>query len=169
MDAKNTVPCTRLPPRPAAYRRLVVKKINPILDKINPAAYAGPRMLNKGVNMAQWNELTDVTGDKPFVITAIKLLGSDITINGEFELPPLAGLKYEDQVFVSEFVRCHGSIKYMEKAFGISYPTVKNRLNKIVQQLQLVEVVPVTDHDEVLDLLEKGEITVEEAAERLKK
>ena len=66
-------------------------------------------------------------------------------------------------------MRCHGSIKYMEKAFGISYPTVKNRLNKIVQQLQLVEVVPVTDHDEVLDLLEKGEITVEQAAERLKR
>jgi hypothetical protein len=72
-------------------------------------------------------------------------------------------------VFVSEFVRCHGSIKYMEKAFGISYPTVKNRLNKIVQQLQLVEVVPVTAHDEVLDLLERGEITVEQAAERLGK
>jgi hypothetical protein len=119
--------------------------------------------------MAQWNELTDVTGDRPFVVTAVKLGGTDIVINGEFELPPLAGLRYEDQVFVSEFVRCHGSIKYMEKAFGISYPTVKNRLNKIVQQLQLVEVVPVTDHDEVLELLEKGEITVDEATERLKK
>lgn len=119
--------------------------------------------------MAQWNELTNVTGDRPFVVTAVKLGDSDITINGEFALPPLAGLRWEDQVFVSEFVRCHGSIKYMEKAFGVSYPTVKNRLNKIVQQLQLVEVVPVTDHDEVLDLLEKGEITVEEAAERLKR
>jgi len=119
--------------------------------------------------MAQWSELTDVTGDRPFVITAVKLADSDITINGDFELPPLAALRWEDQLFVSEFVRCHGSIKYMEKAFGISYPTVKNRLNKIVQQLQLVEVVPVTDHDEVLDLLEKGEISVEEAAERLKR
>ncbi len=119
--------------------------------------------------MAQWKELTDVTGDRAFVVTSVRLAGGDITINGEFELPQLAALRWEDQVFVSEFVRCHGSIKYMEKAFGISYPTVKNRLNKIVQQLQLVEVVPVTDHDEVLDLLEKGEITVEQAAERLKR
>ena len=119
--------------------------------------------------MAQWNELTDVTGDRPFVVTAVKLTGTDIVINGEFELPPLAGLTYEDQVFVSEFVRCHGSIKYMEKAFGISYPTVKNRLNKFVQQLQLVEVVTVTDRDEILEQLEKGEITVDEATERLKK
>ena len=119
--------------------------------------------------MAQWNELTDLTGDRPFVITAVRLTTSDITIKGEFELPPLAGLRYEDQVFVSEFVRCHGSIKYMEKAFGISYPTVKNRLNRIVQQLQLVEVEQVTEHDEVFDLLERGEISVEEATERLER
>ena len=119
--------------------------------------------------MPQWNELTDLTGDRPFSVTSVRLEGSDITISGEFDLPPLAGLRYEDQVFVSEFVRCHGSIKYMEKAFGISYPTVKNRLNKIVQQLQMIEVVPVTDHDQVFELLEKGEITVDEATERLKK
>ncbi len=119
--------------------------------------------------MAQWNELTDLSGDRKFLVTAVRLEGSDITISGEFEPPPLAGLRYEDQVFVSEFVRCHGSIKYMEKAFGISYPTVKNRLNKIVQQLQLVEVVQLSAHDEVFDLLERGEITVTEAAERLEK
>jgi hypothetical protein len=139
------------------------------LDFLNPGMHTGPRIFNKGVAMAQWNELTSVTGDRPFAVTAVRLAGSDITINGEFELPPLAGLRWEDQVFVSEFVRCHGSIKYMEKAFGISYPTVKNRLNKIVAQLQLVEVVPVTDHDEVFELLEKGEISVDQATERLKK
>ena len=50
--------------------------------------------------MAQWNELTDLTGDRPFLVTAVRLEDSDIAINGEFELPPLAGLRYEDQVFV---------------------------------------------------------------------
>jgi hypothetical protein len=119
--------------------------------------------------MGQWNELTDLTGERPFLVTSVRLENSDITINGEFELPVLAGLRYEDQVFVSEFVRCHGSIKYMEKAFGISYPTVKNRLNRIVQQLQLVQVEQFTAHDEVFDLLERGEISVAEAAERLEK
>lgn len=119
--------------------------------------------------MAQWHELTDLTGDRSFVVTEVRLEGSGIKVGGEFELPPLARLKYEDQVFVSEFVRCHGNIKYMEKAFGISYPTVKNRLNKVVQQLQLVEVVQVSPRDEVFELLERGEITVAEAAERLGK
>ncbi len=125
--------------------------------------------MEEEAHVSQWNDLTDLTGERSFVITSVRLEGSGITISGEFELPPLAGLRYEDQVFVSEFVRCHGSIKYMEKAFGISYPTVKNRLNRIVQQLRLVEVEHVSVHDEVFDLLERGEITVAEATERLRR
>ncbi len=119
--------------------------------------------------MSEWHELTDLVGDRPFAVTEIKLANTEITVRGEFELPPLAGLRFEDQVFVSEFVRCHGSIKYMEKAFGISYPTVKNRLNRIVQQLHLVEVEQVSEKDEVFDLLERGQISVDEATERLKR
>jgi hypothetical protein len=110
-----------------------------------------------------------MTGERPFVVTAVRVEGSNIGITGEFELPPLALLRYEDQVFIAEFVRCHGSIKHMEKAFGISYPTVKNRLNKIVQQLHLALVEQVTEHDEIFDLLERGEITAQEAAERLER
>jgi hypothetical protein len=122
-----------------------------------------------GETMGEWQEFTDLVGDRPFVVTEVRLKDQDIALRGEFELPPLAGLRFEDQVFVSEFVRCHGSIKYMEKAFGISYPTVKNRLNRIVQQLHLVEVEQVSEKDEVFDLLERGQISVQEATERLKR
>ena len=119
----------------------------------------------------EWHELTDLTGDRAFVITSVRLEKSGVTIEGEFELPPLARLRYEDQVFVSEFVRCHGSIKDMEKAFGISYPTVKNRLNRIIDQLQLVKVgtSPAAAPDDALDLLERGEISADEAAARLRR
>ena len=115
-----------------------------------------------------WHELTDLTGERRFLVTEVRL-STGIAIQGEFELPPLARLRYEDQVFVSEFVRSHGSIKDMEKAFGISYPTVKNRLNRIIEQLQLVEVGASTARDQALDLLERGEITADEAAERLRR
>jgi hypothetical protein len=70
---------------------------------------------------------------------------------------------------VSEFVRSHGSIKDMEKAFGISYPTVKNRLNRIIAQLQLVEVGTPGTQNDTLDLLERGEISADEAAARLRR
>ena len=119
--------------------------------------------------MGQWHDLTDLTGDRPFVVTGVRLEGIDVSIVGEFELPPLARLRYEDQVFVGEFVRCHGSIKYMEKAFGISYPTVKNRLNRMIQQLQLVKLEQMNEHDEIFDLLERREISVQQAAERLER
>ena len=120
----------------------------------------------------EWHELTDLTGDKEFVITNVRLKDSGIGIEGEFEPPVMAGLRYEDQVFVGEFVRCHGSIKHMEKAFGVSYPTIKNRLNRIAAQLQLVQIdtEPVAGpSEEVLDMLERGEITPAEAAERLRR
>jgi hypothetical protein len=115
-----------------------------------------------------WHELTDLTGDRNFLVTEVRL-NTGIALRGEFELPPLARLRYEDQVFVSEFVRNHGSIKDMEKAFGVSYPTVKNRLNRIIDQLQLVEVDTAPARDDTLDLLERGEITADEAAERLRR
>jgi hypothetical protein len=127
-----------------------------------------------------WHELTDLTADRHFTVTQVRL-DSGISVEGEFELPPLARLRYEDQVFVSMFIRSHGSIKDMERAFGVSYPTVKNRLNRIAEQLKLVDVdvasapLPVVDPapdaltDEVLDLLERGKISAIEAAQRLKR
>lgn len=119
-----------------------------------------------------WHDLTDLVGDKDFVVTEIRLKDGDIAISGEFDMPPLAGLRYEDQIFVTEFIRSHGSIKHMEKAFGVSYPTVKNRLNRIAGQLQLVQVDSVPTFEpsaDILDLLERGEITAEDAAERLRR
>ena len=119
-----------------------------------------------------WHELTDLTGDREFVVTGVRLIKSDVRIEGDFDLPPLARLRYEDQVFLSEFVRSHGSIKDMEKAFGVSYPTVKNRLNRIAAQLKLVHVEiepPAPSGDDVLGRLERGEITADEAAERLRR
>lgn len=117
---------------------------------------------------SEWHSLTNLTGNKEFVVTEIKIKKDDITVSGEFELPPLARLPYEEQVFVGEFIRSHGSIKHMEKAFGVSYPTIKARLNRISKALQLVEIEAPVERQEVLDQLEKGEISADEAIERLK-
>jgi hypothetical protein len=123
----------------------------------------------------EWHELTDLTGDRVFVVTSVRVEKSGIAIEGEFELPPLARLRYEDQIFVVEFLRSHGSIKDMEKAFGISYPTVKSRLNRIASQLQLVEsaVEPAEPAaaaaDDVLAMLERGEISADDAVEMMRR
>ena len=72
--------------------------------------------------------------------------------------PPLARLSGEDQLFLIAFVKSDGSIKEMERIFGISYPTVKNRLNRIAAQLDYVEINPPPSAMELLGRLEKGEI-----------
>ena len=115
----------------------------------------------------EWNELTKVTQGKPITVERIRLVDSGIAIEGSFTLPILASLSAEDQVFVMAFVRSHGSIKEMEEMFGISYPTVKNRLNRISGQFQFVEIVKVSPEEEVMHQLERGEISADEAIRRL--
>ena len=118
-----------------------------------------------------WQELTRITRDAPFIIEKVRLVDSDITIEGQFDLPPLAKLTAEEQVFVTAFLKSNGSIKDMERIFGISYPTVKNRLSQIAGKLQFVEEVTTAapGKEEILASLERGEITAQEAIERLAK
>ncbi|MFC1948926.1 DUF2089 domain-containing protein [Chloroflexota bacterium] len=116
-----------------------------------------------------WNELTRITQGRPIVIEQVRLIDHNIAIKGEFELPLLARLSAEDQIFIMAFIQCHGSIKDMEEMFGISYPTVKNRLNKLAGMLELVETQPSPSREDILSELESGEITAAEAIERLSK
>ncbi len=115
-----------------------------------------------------WQELTQLTAGAPLVIQRVKLQDTEIVIEGNFELPPLVRLTMEDQIFISAFIRSHGSIKDMEALFGISYPTVKNRLNRIAGQLEFVEIDPPASWNEVLDQLDRGEISVEEALKEMR-
>jgi len=120
-----------------------------------------------------WKNLVELVGQKPFVVEKVRLTESKIAIEGEFELPPLTRLNSDDQVFVAAFIQTHGSIKEMERLFGISYPTVKSRLNRIASQLGGV-IVENTEADsrpsknEILEKIEKGELKVSEALELLK-
>ena len=116
-----------------------------------------------------WIELTKMTQGKPVTVERVRFKDSDIAIEGSFSLPPLASLSPDDQVFVMAFIKCSGSIKEMEQMFGISYPTVKNRINKIAGELDFVKITRVSPQEEVIDELERGEISAEEAIRRLAK
>ena len=120
--------------------------------------------------MQDWQELTRLTNDETLVIERVMMPRKGIAIEGAFDLPPLAKLPMEDQVFIAAFVRSHGSIKQMERLFGISYPTVKNRLNRIGAKLGFVEITQSEDEEtaKILDRVESGDLSVEEALKRLK-
>ena len=101
------------------------------------------------------------------MIERVRMVEKNIAIEGSFELPQLARLNQEDQVFITAFVRCHGSIKEMEQIFGVSYPTIKSRLNRVALSLEFVEINPGPSRAEVLDRLNRGEITAEQAIEEM--
>jgi len=116
----------------------------------------------------EWAYLTKLTEGQPITIQRVTVGSSAVAIEGAFELPPLARLTADDQVFVAVFVKSHGSIKQMEKHFGVSYPTIKGRLNRIGAQLDFVDVEPGgPDRTDILDRLERGEISVDHALDEL--
>src|SRR5471032_1963610 len=124
-----------------------------------------------------WQALTKLTAGAPFEIERVRLIDQDVAIEGHFEVPALAQLPGEDQIFVAAFVRCHGSIKQMEQFFGVSYPTIKNRLNRIGALLPFAEIDPepepdrpaVTASGDLLSQLERGTLSVDEVLRQLRK
>ena len=99
-------------------------------------------------------------------VTRTHCAACEVSLNGEFEVSALGRLSPEDQLFVVAFLRHHGSIKKMEGLFGVSYPTVKNRLNAIVDELDRSFDAP-SPNSTVLERLARGEMSVDEALERL--
>src|ERR1051326_1670945 len=114
-----------------------------------------------------WQELTQLTQGAQIIVERVRLAEKEIAIEGHFELPQLARLSLEDQVFITAFVRSHGSIKEMEQVFGVSYPTIKSRLTRIANALEFVETNPPPSRTEILARLKRGELTAEEAIREL--
>ncbi len=92
-------------------------------------------------------------------------------LKGDFQGCSFCSLSEEDQDFIKIFLKTHGSIKEVEKELGISYPTVKNRLNRIISSLGIgtLESLNKEERLETLDRLEKGEITLQQALSLLEK
>src|SRR5579871_2404407 len=116
-----------------------------------------------------WQELTHLMQGQPIIVERVRLAEKDIAIEGQFELPQLARLAMDDQIFITAFVRSHGSIKEMERVFGVSYPTIKSRLTRIADSLEFIQTNPTPSKAEILARLQQGEISAQAAIQELEK
>ncbi|MFJ7934184.1 DUF2089 domain-containing protein [Sporosarcina sp. NPDC096371] len=102
-------------------------------------------------------------------ITKLHCSSCHTTIENEFELSKLASLSNDQLRFVEVFLTCRGNIKEVEKELGISYPTVRGKLNDVVSSLGYeTKKKNEVDEKKVVAMLESGEITPEEAIKLLK-
>ena len=108
-------------------------------------------------------------GEKKLKVTRIECGQCSTKFEGEFEIPKLLQLEADDLEFIQTFVKCSGSLKEMSKIFDVSYPTMRNRLNAIIEQLEKLTSDVVSKRDEVISALERGELTARQAAELLSK
>jgi hypothetical protein len=116
---------------------------------------------------SDWQDLLRIAQGASLVVERVRIPEKQIAVEGQFTLPELARLSLEDQVFIIAFLRSHGSIKEMEQVFGVSYPTIKARLNRISGQLEFIDTNPSPSRAEVLERLKNGEIDAQEAIRAL--
>lgn len=103
-------------------------------------------------------------------VVKLKCDKCDTVIENNFRLNKFDYLSEQELDFVETFIRCRGNIKEVEKELKISYPTVRARLDEVIERLGYKAAPPVQDNrKEILDALERGEITPEEALEQMKK
>ncbi len=93
-------------------------------------------------------------------------------LGGHFSGCDLCSLSDDDTYFILTFLKCRGSIKDVEKQLGISYPTVRSRLDAVIKRLGLkTSISPEEIKEErkaIFDRLDKGEIDADQAAELLR-
>ncbi len=111
---------------------------------------------------------------RELMISSLSCNHCQTRIEGSFSSCKFCRLPVEQQEFIEVFLKCRGSIKDVEKELGISYPTVRNRLDGVIQALGYRVQKQDDGEDkiskqEILEALEKGEISTQEAARLLRK
>ena len=97
----------------------------------------------------------------------------DVAIEGRFATSPFAALTEDQQAFLNTFISARGNIKLMERHLGISYPTVRSRLDAVRRALGLPDLAAGEAEPEsgalsdVLDRLASGELSVDDAIDSL--
>lgn len=107
-------------------------------------------------------------GNTAFEVQRLGCTRCGTAVEGHFSVSKLATLPDEQVSFVETFIKCRGNIKEVERELGISYPTVRSRLDKVISHLGFSAESETQSRKEILEALERNEMRPEEAVEALK-
>src|SRR6185312_13187162 len=100
-------------------------------------------------------------------ITGLRCNQCRMEMRGGFEPCAFCRLTAEQSTFLLLFVERRGNLSEMEKALGISYPTVRNKLEEIIRLLRRPETPPAGGRDEILRKVAAGQVSAQEALDQL--
>jgi hypothetical protein len=106
---------------------------------------------------------------EPMAVTQMTCGGCRVAITADFPMSRLAGLPVEHQRFIEMFVLAGGNLKEIAEQVGVSYPTIRSRLDKVIEALrgEIAKTQPVGGS--LLDAVEPGKTTAAEAARLIKR
>ncbi|MBN2879749.1 MAG: DUF2089 domain-containing protein [Clostridia bacterium] len=99
---------------------------------------------------------------KEYYIKTLECNGCHTKLEGKFAPGVFSNLDAEQTEFVLLFLKNHGNIQKVGKDLGISYPTVKSRINKVLKALGQD-----TPNEDILTMLKNDEITIDEAVDAI--
>ena len=107
--------------------------------------------------------------DHQMVITQLSCTNCNTAIAGYYPLSPFAHLTEENLKFLENFIRYRGNVKEMERELGQSYWTIRSRLDKLIVEMGLSDTPEDLEQQRkrILEQLSSGELTVDEATQRL--
>lgn len=107
-------------------------------------------------------------GSSKLNVSKIECKNCSTKFEGHFEIPALLRLSQDDLIFILDFIKCSGSLKEMAKNHKISYPTMRNMLNSLIEKVEKFDVNADDVRMKILTLLEDGKINAAEAAKMFK-
>lgn len=104
------------------------------------------------------------------IATKLQCTRCNTVIENDFELSKFSYLNSDQLNFVEVFIKCRGNIKDVERELGISYPTVRSKLEDVITSLGYAPAKTKSNNNrsEIIEKLENGEITADQAINLLK-
>ena len=110
-------------------------------------------------------------------VTRLRCRSCGTTLEGDFSVGRFARLDRDQHALLESFLRSRGNLREMERELGISYPTVRSRVEALVRSLgfgprsddeDAAIVEPAQSREEILERVARREISAEEAAQAIR-